>query len=135
MVETHTTLSGQWQGRFEYDQGGKPSPFEVEFSKDGADLQGQMIEPNSFRRDMGGELTAHLKGSRSGHHVSFVKRYIGFDQGDLLTYDGTVNLALTRMEGRWRFPSQPKWGGRFVMFRKPLSRATAAQKRAATVEV
>ena len=135
MQETYTSLTGRWMGRFEYDRGGVASSFEAEITETGTALDGDTTEPNNFRKDMGSELTATLTGSRADGHVSFVKRYNGFDQGDLLLYDGTVNAALSRIEGRWRFSAQPGWGGRFVMFRKAQSKAKAKTKATVDIEV
>ena len=134
MNETHESLTGQWFGRFEYDRGGVAAAFEAELSEADGAVRGQTIEPNSFRKDMGAELIAQLTGSRVEEQVSFFKRYIGFDQGDLLIYDGKANAGLSRIEGRWRFNSQPNWGGRFVMFRRKIAFANQTTKRLEGIE-
>ena len=134
MTETFTTLTGQWLGRFEYDRGGVAAAFEAELSETDGVLRGQTTEPNSFRKDMGPELTAQITGSRADDKVSFFKRYIGFDQGDLLIYDGTTDAVLTRIEGRWRFNAQPNWGGRFVLLIRPSRRTAARVPRSASIE-
>lgn len=133
MTEQHKDLTGRWMGRYEYDRGGTPTAFEAELTE-AADLSGEMWEPNGFRKDLGAELSATLSGARTGDQVSFVKRYLGFEQGDHPIYDGTANAALTRIEGRWRFTHQPGWGGRFVMMRKAKAAATAEQTQTEPVE-
>lgn len=129
MMQEHTILTGQWMGRFEYDRGGNPTAFDTELAEISGSLSGEIREPNSFRDDMGAELAATLDGARAGDAISFVKRYVGFKQGDHPIYEGQANADLTRIEGRWRFANQPGWGGRFVMIRKRLARAQARQSQ------
>jgi hypothetical protein len=129
------SLTGHWIGR--YDQP-SPSPsvaFEAELVEDAASFTGETSEPNTFRRDMGAELTATLVGGRAGNDVSFVKCYHGFGQGSDPVYDGVVNQGLTRIVGQWCFPSWPDVSGRFVMMRRPLagSKAEVQERRSVPV--
>lgn len=127
------TLTGRWMGRYDYDRGGDPVAFEVSLTETGGAITGEVMEPNKFRQDMGEMLNATLDGARSGTQVSFIKRYSGFAQGDHPQYDGSVNAALTRIEGRWQFKHIAGWGGRFMMVRN--TPPGVAVERRETVEV
>jgi hypothetical protein len=126
MAEPSDTLTGRWLGRYDYEGAAEPVPFEVDLHDAGGSLTGDMSEPNSFRPDQGSVLSAVLNGDHNDGRVSFVKRYLGFDQGDHPRYQGELNRARTRIEGRWHFPKSPTLSGRFVMMRKP--RAAAEEK-------
>jgi hypothetical protein len=122
-----SNLSGRWLGRYEYIVGAEPVPFEAELVDELGAIYGQISEPNTFRRDISGDLRAVFDGDVNGAAVSFVKRYLGFSHDDDPMYSGVVNAAMTRIEGRWSFPTQPWWSGRFVMMRKPVATASWAQ--------
>lgn len=111
------SLSGHWNGRYDYGWGAEPVPFEAVIEDAAGQLLGGITEPNTFHRDMGAELTATLLGQRTGHDVQFRKTYDGFDQGDDPVYEGEVNGTFTRIDGLWRFPTNPSLSGRFMMVR------------------
>ncbi len=131
MSEKFDNLTGRWTGRYDYPNDADAVPFEVLLDEQEGILSGDITEPNTFRRDMGAHLAATLIGDRSGFDVSFRKTYGGFDHGDDLIYEGALNGALTRIDGVWRFPSEPDWRGRFMMVRAVELRA----KRAVADEV
>ncbi|WP_284166004.1 hypothetical protein [Frigidibacter sp. SD6-1] len=127
MTGRNDSLTGRWLGRYDYQGAAEPVPFEVDLHDTGGSLTGDVTEPNSFRPDQGTILSAVLNGDHNGLRVSFIKRYVGFDQGDHPRYQGELNPARTRIEGRWHFPKSPAQSGRFVMMRKPRA---AAEERA-----
>lgn len=131
MGHSDNSLSGRWTGRYDYGGTAAPVPFEVVLEDSDGTLSGEITEPNTFRRDMGTYLAALLLGERAGFDVSFCKTYDGFDQGDDPVYEGALNAAMSRIDGVWRFPSDPKWCGRFMMVRAVDARA----RRMATAEV
>lgn len=130
MFEGSDTLCGKWTGRYDYGGMEAPVPFDVVMEDVAGALSGEITEPNTFRADIGGHLTAVLIGVRSGSDVSFRKSYDGFDQGDDPFYEGRLNGALTRIDGLWRFPKDAGMSGRFMMVRAVDVRA----RKAAAVE-
>lgn len=110
-------LTGPWKGRFDYDKGGKPVAFELELVDMGGNLSGQITEPNTIKGAKGDTLMATIEGCHDGGTIRFVKYYSGLDQGDDPAYEGQLNATCTRAAGRWTFPSEPSWGGRFVLIR------------------
>lgn len=127
MGEEYTSLTGAWMGRYDYDIGAPSVSFEAQMAEEDGHLSGDMTEPNTFRDDMGAHLAARLFGSRMGNDVSFRKTYDGFDQGDDPVYEGQLNVAMTRIDGIWRFPSDPGMRGRFMMVRAVVCRARTEQ--------
>lgn len=128
-------LTGRWLGRFDYPADYPPVPFEADLLEEAGLLTGQTEEPNGFRADQGPMLQAVIEGQRLGAEVRFVKRYLGFSQGVDPVYEGVADAALTRISGRWVFPGQPGWSGRFVMMRKPLAAERALRRAVQEVEV
>lgn len=128
-------LTGRWLGRFDYPSGYPPVSFEADLAEEAGLLAGQTEEPNGFRDDMGPLLQAVIEGHRSGGMVRFVKRYLGFSQGDDPVYEGTADAALTRISGTWFFVGKPGWSGRFVMMRKPLAADRAMRRASRTAPV
>ena len=127
-----TDLTGRWMGRYDYNSRVLPAvAFEVVLTDAAGDLSGTITEPNGFRGDRGATLTARLIGGRDGADVRFVKYYIGFDQYDDPHYRGTVNAALTRIEGQWHFPIVGGAGGRFIMTRESAQGAVRARRMVA----
>jgi len=110
-------LTGPWKGRFDYDTGGKPVAFELELVDVAGQLSGQIVEPNMIKGAKGDTLMASIEGSHDGGTIRFVKYYSGLDQGDDPAYEGQLNATGTRASGRWSFPTEPSWGGRFVLIR------------------
>ena len=129
----YTSLTGRWLGRYDYSGNREGVGFEVDLVDIEGDLSGSIFEPNTFRRDMGSELTAELGGRHASGTVQFVKRYLGFRQGNDPAYSGEVNAALTRIAGTWVFPGRGG-SGRFVMSRKPLAAARVERLESVTVD-
>jgi hypothetical protein len=108
MVEKFADLTGRWLGRYEYPDGNDTVPFEAELAE---------------------TLDAILTGQRDGMTVLFAKRYLGFQEDGPIGYEGTVDAALSRIEGHWSFALPVQYSGRFVMMRKPLASARAARRQ------
>lgn len=128
MGESFTTLTGRWLGRYGYGGSSGAVSFEAELVQEGSDLSGDVHEPNTFRDDAGAELHAVISGTVAVPDVSFVKHYLGFEQGDDPVYTGQANAGLTRISGTWNFPKNRALSGAFVMMRKPIA-ATRARRR------
>jgi len=128
------SLSGPWKGRFDYDKGGKPVAFELQLVDVAGVLSGQITEPNTIAGAKGDTLMATIEGSHDGAAIRFVKYYSGLDQGDDPVYEGQLNATGTRASGRWSFPTEPGWGGRFVLIRAVKAKVKRRISVAATVE-
>mgnify|MGYP001343655421 CR=1 FL=1 len=91
------TLTGSWTGRFDYDSVayGTPVSFDAVLTELGSILHGEVVEPNTFRKDAGDTLLAVLSGTRDGTSVTFVKTYTDFDDADHPRYEGQVNATAT----------------------------------------
>ncbi len=133
MVDNEKSISGRWTGRYDYGGLAAPVPFEAVLEESAGLVSGEITETNTFRHDMGAHLAAFLIGERVGVDVSFRKTYEGFDQGDDPVYEGALNTAMTRIDGVWRFPKDPKWAGRFMMVRAVDARVQ--RKVAAEIEM
>jgi len=127
-------LTGPWKGRFDYDEGGKPVAFELELVDVVGNLSGQISEPNTIAGAVGDVLMASIEGSHDGGAIRFVKYYSGLDQGDDPVYEGQLNATGTGASGRWSFPTEPGWGGRFVLIRAVKAKVKRRISVAATVE-
>lgn len=123
----HKSLSGHWTGVYDYDnapEGFEAAPFNALLVESGCALSGEIVEPNTFSPDPQVELFASLAGGREGAEVSFIKTYErATHAGHSVIYEGVVNGALTRIEGRWRIGGF--WGGEgpFVMDRADAGEA------------
>jgi hypothetical protein len=113
------TLSGSWTGRYDYDNiaFGTPVSFDAVLTETAGTLRGEVVEPNTFRKEATDTLLAVLSGTRSGTAVAFVKIYTDFEQNDNPTYEGQVNATATRITGRWHFPGMPNVKGTFLLAR------------------
>lgn len=125
--EDFKDLSGSWMGVYDYpDQALDPVSFKAILTDADGMLSGEVIEPNTSMEIPGKFLSAAISGTVSGSHVRFVKFYE--DHGDEfgeVVYEGTVDKAMTRIQGEWTTIEEMPWKGPFVMNRV---RAGAAQK-------
>jgi hypothetical protein len=130
-------LTGQWIGRFSYDQAhlGNPVAFEVTLREIGGSLTGESTEPNTFRPEPLTALRATITGWREGGNVGWRKTYGDFVQGDSPAYSGVVNAAETRIIGTWSFPRHPGMTGSFSMHRAPGASARRKAKMSAPLSV
>lgn len=129
------SLSGSWTGRFDYDNIalGAPVSFDAVLTEMAGILNGEIIEPNTFRKDASDTLLAILSGTRTGSSVQFVKTYTDFKQSSDPHYKGQVNATATRITGRWHFPDQAGVKGTFLLAR--TAQAAVRKKARAVAEV
>ena len=129
------SLSGSWTGRFDYDNvaNGTPVSFDAVLIETGTTLRGEIVEPNTFRKEATDTLLAVLTGTRNGSSVQFVKTYTDFEDTDHPVYEGQVNATATRITGRWHFRGQPGVKGTFLLAR--TAQAAARKKVSAAVEM
>lgn len=129
------SLSGSWTGRYDYDNItlGTPVSFDAVLKEIGGTLYGEVVEPNTFRKEATDTLLAVLSGTRSGSSVQFVKTYTDFEETDHPTYEGQVNPSATRITGRWYFPNMPGIKGTFLMAR--TAQAAVRNKAIAVIEM
>lgn len=129
------SLSGSWTGRYDYDNVafGTPVSFDAVLTETAGTLRGEIVEPNTFRRELTDTLLAVLSGTRSGSRVVFVKTYTDFDEVDHPRYEGQVNDTATRVTGRWHFPKNPGVKGTFLLAR--TAQAAARKTAKAAVEM
>ena len=102
----YTSLTGAWSGAYGYSglsHGRGDVPFNALLNEADGALTGSTDEPNTFAPGEAASLFANLSGSRAGAKVSFVKTYDGTGgQTHSIAYEGEVNEAMTRIDGRWR---------------------------------
>ena len=126
------SLSGSWTGRFDYDNValGTPVSFDAVLAESGGTLRGEVVEPNTFRKEATDTLLAVLVGTRSGSSVTFTKTYTDFEADEDPVYEGQVNATATRITGRWHFPSLPSAKGTFLLARTAKAAARKTTKTA-----
>lgn len=126
------SLSGSWTGRFDYDNValGTPVSFDAVLTETGGTLRGEVVEPNTFRKEATDTLMAVLTGRRSGSSVTFTKTYTDFEAAEDPVYEGHVNATATRITGRWHFPSVPNAKGTFLLARTAQAAARKTAKAA-----
>ncbi|MEO1291493.1 MAG: hypothetical protein AAFV62_01465 [Pseudomonadota bacterium] len=114
------SLSGTWSGVYDYPFAhDEPVPFTVVLIDIAGQLSGVVTEPNTMRPELGAELIAYLSGHHDGTTVDVVKRYEADDAiAHTVRYEGTLNRALTRVEGTWTTQERGGgWSGPFIMQR------------------
>lgn len=123
MSQTPRNLTGPWMGRYNYAVGGgAPVAFNANITDVDGALSGETLEANTFTHLTleADQLIAGIIGVREGRDVHFTKRYSDFD-GPRLNYEGKVNGAFTRIEGRWFFPDTPAFHGTFALIRDTVA--------------
>ncbi|WP_139176571.1 hypothetical protein [Jannaschia faecimaris] len=128
------SLTGQWIGRFDYDDGEASVPFEADMIQSGMTLRAQTVEPNTFHPGAMKELRGFLTGWIVGSEVRLTKTYT-FDQVADPEYVGRVDADARRITGCWSFEDMPANTGRFTMTRRPAAKALAERRIAAETEV
>lgn len=121
-------LSGVWDGTY-IQPGAGMVTFTATLVEAGGALGGHVTEPCSNPRCPLRTHSASITGHRSGHVVSFVKRYEPPGYGfDIVHYDGIMNGEATEIDGRWRLPGT---SGSFLMIRSgKRAQAITTGKRA-----
>ncbi len=132
-TKRRSTLTGTWSGAYRYPHDAMPETvFNVRIEEHGGAFTGDMQEPN-LTRGSGPVATADIEGVRSGSSVTFVKFYNGSGgMNHAVRYEGSVNGALTRIDGTWTIPRT--WSGTFFMERDDIGEEAAAE-RAETTDI
>jgi hypothetical protein len=130
-----TDLTGVWSGAYWYAAVPTPTPFTAHIIETAGSLAGTTLEPATFGSPGLTELSADISGARGGPAVAFTKRYHPAQgvHSDPITYAGTVDAALTSIEGEWRLPSG--FSGRFVLVRASRGAKAKTRKARATLEI
>jgi len=130
------SLSGSWTGRYDYDNPayGTPVSFDAVLIETSGVLRGEVVEPNTFRKEATDTLIAVLNGTRSGSAVTFTKIYTDFEPTEHPHYEGQINSTATRITGRWFFPSLPGVKGTFLFARTSQAASRKKMKEAAELQ-
>lgn len=126
MSQRFDTLSGFWTGVYSYPGEATPVAFNAVLTECAGAVTGECVEPNTFADPTLSELFASFTGARSETVVSLLKTYEAAPgAGHVLQYEGVVDAALTRIEGRWSALGPLPWSGAFLMNRNAESVAAA----------
>ena len=127
-MSTGESLSGEWDGIFNYPRHLPPNAFNALLREEADTLTGETAESG----EVNGEPAvphAWLEGRRSGDAVQFVKSYDAASRADyVVRYTGTIAADGNEINGRWNV--QGVWSGTFIMVRK-LGNAEAVERQAA----
>ncbi len=123
------SLTGVWQGRFNYPAQLAPVDFVATLIEIGDSVTGTTHEPGGSIGAKGSMAYASISGHRDGQHITFVKSYDIGEEREPIEYDGMINADATEISGHWIIFGN--WGGTFQMIRSPGK--TAAVKRKATI--
>jgi hypothetical protein len=115
-----TSLTGAWSGAYRYPGDALPETvFNAQIEEVGGAFTGHTQEPNLLRVGPGAVVTAEIEGARDGDQVTFTKFMDGSGgMRHAIRYEGHLNAALTRINGRWIIPRE--WSGTFFMTRDDL---------------
>jgi hypothetical protein len=133
MTKRRSSLTGSWSGAYRYAYG-RETVFNAQIEEVGGALVGTTQEPNDFADPLLSVLTADIEGVREGRSLTFTKFYHHSGIGHAIRYEGGVDDALMRIEGRWIIPHAGS--GTFFMVRDDDGAEAQAQEEAeATIEV
>jgi hypothetical protein len=105
MTKRHSSLTGSWSGAYRYRGDAAPEAvFNAQIEEVGGAFVGSLQEPNTFLDSAGSVLTAEIEGTRDGSRVSFTKFYNHGGIDYAIRYDGSVDNALARINGKWTIP-------------------------------
>ena len=121
-------LSGPWMGRYNYvTRAQPPVAFNAMLQDENGNISGETLEPNSISELQFDSLIAGVIGVREGTLVRFTKSYSDFD-APKIDYEGRINSAFTRVDGTWRFPTDPAIHGTFVLIRDAVAAESSARR-------
>jgi hypothetical protein len=130
MTKRRSSLTGGWSGAYRYPgAAGRETVFNAQIQEESGAFVGTTQEPNEFADPMLSVLTADIEGVRDGRSVTFTKFYHHSGIGHAIRYEGAVDDALMRIEGRWTVPGS--WSGTFFMVRDDDGEAAEAEAEAA----
>lgn len=112
-------LNGLWSGWYAYSALSERVAFTAWIDDTSAILTGSIMEPNTFSASNIDDLQADISGTRTGHHVNFVKIY-GEGQGAHgypISYEGETTPDFQRVDGTWSFANPALGTGLFEMVR------------------
>jgi hypothetical protein len=132
MTRRRSSLTGSWGGAYRYPGVEREVVFNARIEESGGAFIGTIQEPNDFLQSGGSVLNATIDGSRTGSAVTFTKFYDHAEVRHSIRYDGSVDDALMRIEGRWVV--HPGWTGTFFMVREDDGEAAEVEE-AAEIEV
>ena len=106
MSKRRSSLTGSWSGAYRYrGDFGPETVFNVQIEDVAGAFTGALQEPNVLARGPDQVVTADIEGTRTGSAVVFIKFYDGSGGMDhAIRYEGAVDDALTRIEGKWAIP-------------------------------
>jgi len=119
-VSAARSLTGEWDGIFNYPHTLPPTAFAATLREEGGVLSGETVETGE-----GGALHALLQGTRAGATVAFIKTY---DDGHPkpIRYAGTLDADANEITGRWHIAGD--WSGSFIMVRKGSAAETIEER-------
>lgn len=126
MTSGGRSITGDWDGIFNYPHSLPPTAFAVTLREEGGMLSGETVEAGEA-----GALQALLQGTRDGAAVSFVKTYDNGHQTPI-RYAGTLDAEAAEITGRWHIAGD--WSGSFIMVRRRGAEETVEQQVGETVE-
>jgi len=129
-VAKRASLTGAWSGAYRYAHNAMPETvFNAQIEEVAGAFTGAVQEPNLTRPALATVATSDIEGVRSGQTVTFTKFYDGSaGMAHAVHYEGSVNAALNRIEGRWRLAGGES--GTFFMTRDDDGEAAEAEERA-----
>jgi hypothetical protein len=133
MTKRRSSLTGSWSGAYRYAYGHE-TVFNAQIEEVGGAFVGSTQEPNDFLDSTESILNAEIEGVRSSSAVTFTKFYNHEGIRHAIRYEGAIDDALLRIEGKWIIPNSAS--GTFFMTRDDEGEAAEAEERAeATIEV
>ncbi len=125
------SLSGDWDGIFNYPSQLPPKSFTAVLREEGGALTGETTESGEVRPDSS-ILHAWLEGRRSGASVRFVKSYDASSRAHYVVhYTGTIASDANEITGQWNLPGV--WSGTFIMVRRAGKTESVERKVAETI--
>ena len=123
------TLTGVWNGQFDYPAALKPVHFVATLIDMAGRLSGTTHETGADGRGVASRL-ATIDGACSGANVRFLKVYSpASEEYQDVIYDGALNADRTEISGTWSIPGE--WSGSFLMIRAgKQAKARSRRKRA-----
>lgn len=132
MADGQGSLTGIWNGQYNYPFGYEPVGFMATLIETGARFSGGVTENCPGEGGMVVELFAVIAGRREGRQVRFTKTYDGSSGWDhIVEYDGVMSGDGNEIEGEWRVPGAMT--GRFLMIRPERTQDRVARKEEAPV--
>jgi len=125
------SLSGEWDGIFNYPHHMPPNAFTAILRDEAGFLTGETTESGEVHGDPA-VLHAWIEGRRSGDAAHFVKSYDAAVRACyVVQYAGTIAPDGNEISGRWDVPGV--WSDTFIMVRKSGSAEAVEREAAETI--